>query len=127
MEREDLVAHLRAWCDGVDPADGRSLPRDHPAQRADTLRVLLAALRAIVADPPGDNAAGGAPAARRATNAGRPWPADEDARLAAAHDAGSGIADLARAHDRTRGAITARLVRLGRLAPPPGLRLRGGP
>ncbi|MFO1282449.1 MAG: hypothetical protein U1F51_08255 [Burkholderiales bacterium] len=48
-------------------------------------------------------------------------------RLAAAHQAGSAIAELARAHERTRGAITAHLVRLGRIETPPGMRLRGEP
>ena len=35
------------------------------------------------------------------------------------------VAELARAHERTPGAITARLVKLGLIAMPPGLRLRG--
>ena len=61
------------------------------------------------------------------SNAGRPWSAGEDALLAQAHEAGMTIAELARAHERTTGAITARLVKLGRIAMPPGLRLRGMP
>ena len=52
-------------------------------------------------------------------------PAAEDALLEQAHAAGMRIAELARAHERTSGAITARLVRLGRIESPPGLRLRG--
>ena len=51
MEREDLIAHLTAWTDGVDPATGAPLPSDHPAQRADTLRVLLAAVGALRTAP----------------------------------------------------------------------------
>jgi hypothetical protein len=134
MEREDLIAHLTAWCDGIDPATGAPLPPDHPAQRTDTLRVLQAALGVITRPDPALGPAGDPPTAvnpprgvAAPTNAGRPWSDAEDTRLAAAHQAGSAIAALARAHERTRGAITARLVRLGRIEAPPGMRLRGEP
>ena len=40
-------------------------------------------------------------------------------------DAGSTIGALAVQMERTRGAITARLVKLGKIEAPPGLRLRG--
>jgi hypothetical protein len=115
MEREDLVRHLAGWRDGVDPATGAALPADHPAHRSDFLRVVCAALDALAALPAGR------------ANAGRPWSPTEDALLTQAHQAGMAIAELARAHERTPGAITARLVKLGLIALPPGLRLRGMP
>lgn len=123
MEREELLRQLAAWRDGVDPATGAVLPPDHPAQRTDFLRVVCAAIDALammketVRMPP---------QARRA-NAGRPWSPSEDSLLAQAHAAGMGVAELARAHERTTGAITARLVRLELVALPPGMRLRGLP
>jgi hypothetical protein len=126
MEREDLMRHLTGWRDGIDPASGAVLPADHPAQRTDFLRVVCAAIDALAPTPmptgapPRTTAAGPGRA-----NAGRPWTAAEDALLEQAHAAGMRIAELARAHERTSGAITARLVRLGRIEPPPGLRLRG--
>jgi hypothetical protein len=96
MEREDLMRHLAGWRDGVDPASGATLPPD---------------------------ALGALPAGR--ANAGRPWSPTEDALLTQAHQAGKTIAELARAHERTPGGITARLVKLGLIALPNGLRLRG--
>lgn len=123
MEREDLLRHLAAWRDGVDPATGSVLPPDHPAQRTDFLRAVCAAIDALAsASTP---AAHRIPAAAGRANAGRPWSTAEDALLAQAHAAGMGIAELARAHERTPGAITARLVKLELIALPAGMRLRG--
>ena len=60
-------------------------------------------------------------------NAGAPvrhgvaWSAEEDDRLRTLFVAGKAIAALAEAHQRKRGAITSRLVKLGLLerdAPP---------
>ena len=119
MEREDLIRSLAAWRDGVDPATGAPLAPDHPAQRTDFLRVVCAAIDAL--------GALGAIAASGRANAGRPWSPSEDGLLTHAHRAGMSIAELSRAHERTPGAITARLVKLGLIEMPPGLRLRGTP
>ena len=130
MDRESVIAHLRAWADGVDPHTGEALAPDHPGQRPDTLRVVFAALALIEG---GRNAAapvGVIPAASRtlglaARNAGRPWSAGDDEALVGAFEAGATIGALAVQMERTRGAITARLVKLGKIEAPPGMRLRG--
>lgn len=44
-------------------------------------------------------------------NAGKPWGPDDGALLRHLYEEGKTIADLARQFDRTRGAITARLIR----------------
>ena len=49
--------------------------------------------------------------------AGLRWTRTEDGRLMCAFDRGASIDQLARAHGRTRAAIEARLVRLGKMAP----------
>jgi hypothetical protein len=97
MEREDLIRILSAWRDGVDPSSGAPLASDHPAQRTDFLRVVCAAIDALAAI-----------AASGRANAGRPWSPSEDGLLTQAQQAGMTIAELARAHERTPGAITAR-------------------
>jgi hypothetical protein len=126
MEREAVLAHLRAWADGVDPRSGEPLPPDHPAQRPDTLRVVYATLALLEVERTGGAAA---PAPRAlglaARNAGRPWSAADDEMLAVAFDAGATIPALAVQMERTRGGITARLVKLGKIEAPAGLRLRG--
>jgi hypothetical protein len=55
-------------------------------------------------------------------NAGRPWTEEEEARLAAAFDAGTGIEALAQEHKRSRWAIEARLARLGKIPEPANAR-----
>lgn len=126
MDREAVIAHLRAWADGVDPSTGATLPPDHPGQQPATLRVVFAALGMLAADHPTSVARNREPPlALAARNAGRPWSGADDATLAAAFDAGSTIGALAVQMERTRGAITARLVRLGKIEAPPGFRLRG--
>ena len=81
-------------------------------QRPAVIRALFLAAQAL-------SAADAPPAARpRALpeQAGKPWSPAEDEALAAAFQAGSRAAELAEAHCRTRGAIAARLVRLGLIA-----------
>ena len=130
MDREAVVRELRAWADGVDAATGVALPPDHPAQHPHTLRVVFAALALLESSSPSAMRAA-APNANASTsgppNAGRPWSNDEDDALASAFDAGETIGALAARLGRTRGAINARLVKLGKIEMPQGLRLRGEP
>lgn len=51
----------------------------------------------------------------QSTRRGKPWTADEEARLAAAHEGGATPAELAELFQRSKGAVNARLVRLGLL------------
>ena len=126
MERASVIQQLRAWADGVDATTGETLPPDHPGQRPETLRVVFGALALLQADA--DRALRTpASAAVRARNAGLPWSAQDDAALASGFDAGQPVAALAAQLERTRGAINSRLVRLGKIELPPGLRLRGEP
>lgn len=124
MDREAVIAHLRAWADGVDPRTGEALAADHPAQRPDTLRVVFAAL-AFLDGERGTTLAQPRALGLAARNAGRPWSAHDDQALIEAFDAGASVGALAVQMERTRGAITARLVKLGKIEAPPGLRLRG--
>ena len=48
----------------------------------------------------------------------QPWTPAEETDLLSAFDRGVAIKELAASHQRTRGAIKARLVRLGRLEAP---------
>jgi len=48
--------------------------------------------------------------------AGAPWTEDEERRLLASFDAGRGLVEIARAHERSQTGVRARLVKYGRLA-----------
>lgn len=107
---------IQGLASGVDATTGEVLPEGGPLSRAQVIRALFVAVRAL------EQAA--AKAARPTPgHAGKPWSEEEDQRLTAAFDAGTPVAELARAHERSRGAITSRLVRLGRMQ----LGREGGP
>lgn len=113
MERDQTLKILNALAGGVHPATGEKFPADSPYQQPDTVRALFEAVRAVEgARPPG------APERKPAQfpgNTGTRWTAEEEERLASAFDAGRTVDELARAHNRSRAAIEARLVRLGKL------------
>ena len=116
MEREQTLRILNALANGVHPATGEQFAADSPYQHPDTVRALFAAARALEA-----TAAPAMGAERRPlppqSGAGSRWSEQEEQRLVAAFDAGKTIDALAQAHNRTRVAIEARLVRLGKLDP----------
>ena len=53
--------------------------------------------------------------ARQPAAAGARWTDEEDACLGREFDAGMTVGEIATQHGRTRGAITSRLVRLGKI------------
>ena len=97
---------------GVDPATGEVLPDDSPLSSPHVIRALFIAVKALELMAAAKPAR---PEAAAPGNAGKSWTEDEDQRLVAAFDAGTPAAKLARIHERSSGAITSRLIRLGRL------------
>ena len=115
MDRMEVVQRLRAWTPGTDAGSGEPLPLAHALRHAEVHATLVAALCLLESSGAGSERA--APA--RPRNAGRPWSREDDDRLLALFDAGGGVADLAGQLERTRGSIAARLVKFGRIEPPP--------
>jgi len=114
MEKEQTLKILNALANGVHPATGEKFAADGPYQHPDTVRALFAAMRAVEGGP----AATPAPERRPAlpqSGSGSRWSTEEEQRLASAFDAGKSVDELARAHTRSRAAIEARLVRLGKM------------
>ncbi len=121
MLDESTLAVVRALARGIDPSTGEALPPGDACQQPETIRALCKALAVLEATPqpqPSRRAPASAP------KAGLPWDAAEDEALAQAFDQGASVTELAQLMQRTRGGIEARLVRLGKMTPPPGLRLR---
>lgn len=115
MEKQTALHIVQTLAQGIDPHTGETFPVDSPYQHPDTVRALFQAAQAL-AEPQTARtrvAAPGAPA-----NAGKPWTDEEDSALAERFDAGRSIPELAAEHGRTRAAIQARLVKLGKLEPP---------
>ena len=97
---------------GVDPATGEVLPDDSPLSSPHVIRALFIAAKVLELMAAAKPAR---PAAAAPGNAGKSWNEEEDQRLVAGFDAGTPVAELARTHERTTGAINSRLVKLGRL------------
>ena len=116
MEKEQTLRILNALANGVHPATGEKFAADSPYQHPDTVRALFDAMRAVEgggATPP-TQAAEHRPALPQSGSGSR-WSTEEEQRLASAFDTGRTVDELARAHSRSRAAIEARLVRLGKM------------
>ena len=101
---------VTALANGVDPETGEVYPPESPYQRAHIVRALFAASRALELFNEAEQRKQRLPA-----NTGKPWSDEDDARLGGGYDAGRSVEELAREHNRTRGSIQARLVKLGKL------------
>lgn len=97
MERQQIITILESMADGVDPGPDSAV----------ALRAAAGMLKNME----------GRMTRSKFTAAGTPWSAEEDARLAAEFDGGMTVAQIALAHQRSSGGITARLVKLGRIDP----------
>ena len=114
---------LRTLAEGFDPKSGEELPDGGPLSDAEVIRALLAGARALDETP---DARDGRPRVLP-DGAGLPWTAEEDTRLLQEFDSGTtDVPALSMLHSRTRGAIFARLRRLGR-EPVASRRMEGDP
>jgi hypothetical protein len=109
MDKSEGIKILKQLADGIDPYTGEVFPEDSPYQHPQTVRALYYAVMALEGmndkQPNLDNG----PA-----NAGKSWDKIEDTQLITDFDSGMSIKDLALKHQRTRGAIQSRLIRLGK-------------
>ena len=110
MQDDAAFSILNSLASGCDPETGEVFPRDHIVQQPDVVRALGRAVTVFGQHIRRTGREDGRPA-----RAGQPWPAEEDERLLKAFDNGTAIKELAIAHERSRGAIQSRLVRLGRI------------
>lgn len=100
MDNERAIEIVRLLSSGVDPCTGEVLAKDHVLQQAEVVRALFYALHALEKE------------SIRPTNSGNPWTENEDQRLLAAFHAGITEEAIAQAHQRSIGAIVARLAKL---------------
>ena len=114
MTPEEAKQIIDVLAAGVNPATGEVLPEDNPLNSPHVIRALFIASKALVRLA----VKSARPSAAAPGKAGKPWSEDEDKRLLVGFDAGTPVAALALAHERSSGAITSRLERLGRLQLP---------
>jgi hypothetical protein len=119
METAKTLAVLKALADGIDPATGEHYPAGSAYQHPDTVRALFSAIGMLGNAAPPASPKPGTAGKAAPENSGRPWSEEDDARLGKAYDAGKSIEELAGMHKRSKWAIEARLVRLGKIPEPP--------
>lgn len=111
MDSAKALAVVRSLANGVDPESGEIFPPESAYQRPQVVRALYEAANALERVERFERRKAQVPA-----KSGEPWSEDEDRKLLAAFDAGRGIPELATAHERTIGAVRARLVKYGRIS-----------
>jgi hypothetical protein len=111
MDSAQALIVVRSLANGVDPDSGEVFPPESPYQRPQTVRALYIAASALERTRQDERRK-----ARLPAKTGEPWTEDEDRKLLAAFDAGRALQELAVAHERTMGAVRARLIKYGRIA-----------
>jgi hypothetical protein len=109
MEQDRAKEILKALADGINPQTSVQFPPDSPYQQADTVRALHVALEALQ----GGQARPARPKDPNRPQMGKNWTREEEDKLVEAFKARKPIPEIATAHGRTTGGITARLVKLG--------------
>ena len=110
MDATQALAVVRSLANGVDPESGEVFPPDSAYQRPEVVRALYEAAGALERIERFERRKSQLP-----QKTGEPWSEDEDRRLLAAFDAGGALQELAAAHERTMGAVRARLLKYGRI------------
>lgn len=110
MDAAQALAVVRSLANGIDPESGEVFPTESTYQRPQVVRALYEAASALEQQERANR--------RRATQpikTGEPWTEDEDRKLLCSFDAGRALQELAAAHERTMGAVRARLLKYGRI------------
>jgi len=110
MDATQALAVVRSLANGVDPETGEIFPAESPYQRPQVVRALYEAASALERIERFERRKSQMPA-----KTGEPWSEDEDRKLLHAFDSGRALQELAAAHERTMGAVRARLLKYGRI------------
>jgi hypothetical protein len=110
MQKSKAIDIIKLLADGVHPMTGEQLDKDHVINEPDVIRALNTALEAFASEEKRIQRQRDLP-----KRVGKPWSEQEDKALINAFDSGISLNDLVDKHQRTRGAIRTRLVRLGKI------------
>ncbi len=106
---------IEALAQGLNPITGEVLAEGGPCSEPQVIRALFLAAKAL-AESNLQATKPAKPTKVLPEKAGKPWMADEDQALLHEFDNGASIAELMAKHQRSRGGIASRLVRLGRIS-----------
>lgn len=106
MDSKRAKELLKQMADGINPLTGEVLPEDDLCNQPDIIRALHMAVavleKARKPNPP------------LPENAGKSWTTEDDETLCQLYDSGANTKEMAEHFQRTAGAITSRLIRLGK-------------
>lgn len=112
MDISEALQTIRSLAEGIDPITGELFPDDSPYQHPRVIRSLYEATKALEHAEEKQRREHRMPG-----NAGKPWSDEEDKSLIEHFDATTSMKELAQQHNRTEGAVQARLEKLGKLPP----------
>lgn len=115
MNQQEMIHVLESLAYGKDPETGSGATAE-TFQSARTIRALFTVV-AMIRSETGTKRNRDRNGATL-TSAGTLWSKHEDARLCQEHEQGMTRAQIALQHGRSSGAITTRLVKLGRIEAP---------
>jgi hypothetical protein len=121
MELQAARQIIDTLAQGVHPVTGEVMPDDSPYNAPPVIRALVAASRALQGKPKAPDRTERV-ARVQPSNQGKPWGAEDDARLEAAYAAGTELKLVAQELGRSPFGVESRLVKLGKLPPRPGMR-----
>ena len=107
MKTLEALEVIEVLADGVNPFTGEVFAEDSPYQNPKVIRALHKAIEALSKKKQKKN---------RPALAGSKWSDEESQLLAREFDSGMPIHKIAGKHQRTKVAIAARLVRIGKAA-----------
>ena len=110
MDQTQALAIVRSLANGVDPESGEIFPPESAYQCPQVVRALYEAAAALERIERFERRRASMPA-----KTGEPWSEDEDRKLLYGFDSGHALQELAAAHERTMGAVRARLLKYGRI------------
>lgn len=110
MQKSKTIDILKLLANGVHPVTGEQLDKAHVVNEPDVIRALNTAIEVLVSEEKRIQRQRDLP-----KRVGKPWSEQEDQALIKAFDSGISLSDLVDKHQRTRGAIRTRLVRLGKI------------
>lgn len=110
MKKSKAIDILKLLADGMHPVTGEQLEKNHVVNEPDVIRALNTAVGALLSEETKIKRQRDLP-----ERVGQPWTENEDNDLINAFEKGTSLNDLVIEHQRTRGAIRTRLVRLGKI------------
>jgi hypothetical protein len=112
LDTPQAIKVLQALLDGTNPDTGALLPADSILHSPTVIRALARLVLSL------EHHEGSVDKKRKLPpNAGRPWAPEEDAQVCDELGKGIPVAEIARSHGRTNGAIWSRLLHLGKIGP----------